>query len=105
MNDAQANFVCQQFDLGNDIVCQQLGGTRNRNFLLTTTNGEFFVRHRYSGYCEPARVAFDHEALAYLKARNVAVVAPLRTSAGMTSIQTETGTWEVFPAVSGRPFR
>src|SRR5262249_6456978 len=105
MTNAEKNLICRQFDLGSVISCRQLDGTRNLNFVLPQVAAPFFVRKLYCGYCDTERIAFDHEALAYLKGREVAVVAPRATTAGKTWVQEEGKTWEFSPALTGRQFR
>ncbi|HTL29738.1 MAG TPA: phosphotransferase [Tepidisphaeraceae bacterium] len=105
MTKGEQLAVCAEYQLGEPLACNPLGGTRNRNFLLTTTTGKFVVRDRYVGYRDPARVAFDHHALTFLHERSVPVVAPLRSRGGETLWQQGERMWEVFPAVKGRQFR
>jgi homoserine kinase type II len=104
MRDEQA-AVCAQYRLGELAICTALGGTRNHNFHLKTSRGSFVVRDRYPGYRDPGRIAFDHGAMAFLHARGVAVVPPLRRAGGETFWQAGDRLWEVFPAVSGRQYR
>src|ERR1043165_3359519 len=105
MTAAERSAICEAFELGQPLDCARLGGTRNRNFLLRTTSGRWFVRNRYAGYCEPARAAFDHAALEFLSSGHAPVVAPQRTKAGGTLLGLADGAWEVFPAVEGRHLR
>jgi len=65
MNEAEKQSVCDAFALGPATCVTQLGGTRNRNFLLTTTSGKWFVRDRYAGYSGSERIAFDHGRLSF----------------------------------------
>jgi Ser/Thr protein kinase RdoA (MazF antagonist) len=102
--EEQAN-VSVYFGLGEPQACESLGGTRNRNYLLKTTRGKFVVRDRFAGYRDPARIAFDHAALAFLYARKVPVAPPIRGLSGDTFWLREDRLWEVFPAVAGRHFR
>jgi len=97
--------LCTEFGLAALQACEPLGGTRNRNYLLTTASGNVVVRDRYAGYRDPARIAFDHAVQAFLHARHVPVVPPLRSLSGDTFWQRGDRLWEVFPAVAGRHFR
>ncbi len=97
--------VCTAFNLGDPIDCKPLGGTRNKNFRLKTTNGEYVVRDRYAGYRDPARLAFDHGALTFLAERGVPVTAPFRSIHNETYWQQGDRLWEVFPVVAGSHFR
>jgi homoserine kinase type II len=97
--------VCSEFNLGDPVECKPLGGTRNKNFRLQTTNGEFVMRDRYVGYRDPARLAFDHATLRFLAERGVPVVAPIRSRDGATYWQQGDRSWEVFTAVVGSHFR
>lgn len=101
----EQSCVCAQFRLGEAKSCQLLGGTRNRNFRLCTTAGEFVVRDRYVGYRDPERIAFDHGAINFLYANHVAVVPPVKTMSGESFWQDGERLWEVFPAVAGRHFQ
>ena len=52
--------MCAAFSLGEPRACALLGGTRNRNYRLATTRGEFVVRDRYAGYRDAARIALAY---------------------------------------------
>src|SRR5438067_1056760 len=86
--------VSARFVLGEPQECHALGGTRNRNCLLKTTGGNFVVRDRFAGYRDPARIAFDHAALAFLHARHVPVAPPVRSLSGDTFWQRGDRLWE-----------
>src|SRR5690348_5621351 len=105
MTQEEQHAVCATYGLGEPNACEPLGGTRNRNFRLTTTTGAFVVRDRYVGYRDPARLAFDHGALTFLQQRGVPVIAPLRSGHSQTYWQQDDHLWEAFPAVTGRHFR
>jgi Ser/Thr protein kinase RdoA (MazF antagonist) len=105
MNEAEKQSVCDAFGLGRATCVTQLGGTRNRNFLLTATSGKWFVRHRYAGYCGSERIAFDQGAIEFLNRGGAAVVAPRRAKHGVTFHEEDGRCWEVFPAVAGHHFR
>jgi len=105
MTPLEQQTICKAYELGSPLSVRQLGGTRNRNFLLTTSTGDFFVRHRYAGYSQADRLAFDHATLKFLAEHNVPVVAPKQLPDGKTYLQADEKTWEVFPAISGRPFQ
>ncbi|MDO8587769.1 MAG: phosphotransferase [Armatimonadota bacterium] len=97
--------ICAQFGLGNLIDVRDAGGTRNRTSVFSTDCGKWLVRRRYSGYSDPGRVTFDHEAAVFLCERGVPVVAPLRTSEGATCYLLDGEKWEVYPYVEGEPLR
>jgi len=97
-------MLCKAYDLGAPCDSTPLGGTRNRNFLFRTDQSKWFVRHRYPGYAEPERIRFDHEALRFLNARCVPVVAPLINTDGASFITYDDAVWEVYPFVEGVPF-
>jgi Ser/Thr protein kinase RdoA (MazF antagonist) len=96
--------VCAAFNLGDPIDCKPLGGTRNRNYHLTTTSGEYVARDRYIGYCDQARIAFDHEALEFLGVI-AAVAKPYRTIDRQYVLKRDGHVWEVFPFMPGTQFR
>src|SRR6185436_3183369 len=95
----EQQLICQAHQLGEPVSSRPLGGTRNRNFVLATTTGDWFVRHRYSGYSQPDRIAFDHAALKYLCEQAVPVVAPRAMPDGKAFFQDHDQTWEVFPFI------
>src|SRR4051812_2242900 len=105
MTSEEQAAVSAAFKLGEPLACSPLGGTRNRNYFLKTSTGDFIVRDRYAGYREASRIAFDHHVLALLHRRGVAVVPPLRTSRGETFWQQGDHLWEIFPRATGRHFR
>jgi Ser/Thr protein kinase RdoA (MazF antagonist) len=105
MTHEEQSALCAQFHLGEPRSCAPLGGTRNHNFRLITSRGSFVARDRYIGYRDPARIAFDHAAIAFLHAKGAPVVPPNLTVAGKSFWQDGQRQWEVFPAVPGRHFR
>lgn len=100
-----AHRLCAQFNLGEFVRVDPAGGTRNRNYILHTDRGRWFVRERYAGYCEPERIRFDHECARYLADRGALVVPPRSTTDGDTCWRDGNTVWEVYPFVEGRPFR
>src|SRR5438128_11331763 len=101
MTQQEQADVCDEFRLGVPLKYHPLGGTRNRNYRLTTSTGTFVIRDRYFGYRDPARIAFDHRALDFLHQRGVAVVPPVRTADGTTFWTSGERLWEVFPEAPG----
>jgi homoserine kinase type II len=95
MSEADLPSICSAFDLGAPIRWQRLGGTRNQNFLVTTSTGEFFLRRRYEGYSAAEWINFDHAAMHFLAERHAPVVPPIGAVDG----------WEMFPAIEGHHFR
>lgn len=104
MTQEEQIAVCTAFNLGEPIDCKPLGGTRNKNFHLETTNDQFVVRDRYIGYCDGARIAFDHEALEFL-GLIASVAKPLRTTNRQYVLEQQGHVWEVFPFMTGEQFR
>jgi len=100
-----SHHLCVQFNLGEFVRVDVAGGTRNRNLILHTDRGRWFVRERYAGYCEPERIQFDHECARYLADRGAPVVPPRSTRDGETFWCDGNTVWEVYPFVEGRPFR
>jgi Ser/Thr protein kinase RdoA (MazF antagonist) len=103
-NDLPAQEICERFQLGQPTGFSPLGGTRNRNFRLTTDQGKWIVRHRFEGYCQPERVRFDHQAAEFLAEHDVPVVPPLKTDGESLWIHRDAA-WEVYRFVEGRPLR
>lgn len=103
-NDTIAG-LCRQYGLGAVRACRQLGGTRNRNYVLDTSSGRWFVRQRYPGYCVPARMAFDALTLAYLAEHGAAVVPPRDTLSHEKYWRDGERVCQVFPFVTGRHLR
>ena len=97
--------LCRHYGLGAVRACRQLGGTRNRNYVLDTSSGRWFVRQRYPGYCAPARIAFDDLALTYLAEHGAAVVPPRDTLSRGKHWRDGERVWQVFPFVTGRHLR
>ena len=100
-NDTIAG-LCRHYGLGAVQACRQLGGTRNRNYVLDTSSGRWFVRERYAGYCAPARMAFDDLALTYLAEHGARVVPPRDTLSHEKHWRDGERVWQVFPFVTGR---
>jgi Ser/Thr protein kinase RdoA (MazF antagonist) len=105
MTPEEQAALCEAYRLGKPLACEPLGGTRNRNFRLQTSGGTFVVRDRYTGYRNPGRIAFDHDAMAFLHQHEVAVVPPVARPGGETAWQVGDRMWEVFAAVDGRHYR
>jgi Ser/Thr protein kinase RdoA (MazF antagonist) len=95
MIDPAIQSICRALDLAEPMRCERLGGTRNQNYLVTTSIGEFFLRRRFEGYSAADWINFDHAAMHFLADRDAAVVPSGGAADG----------WEVFPAVKGRHFR
>jgi len=96
--------LCKAYDLGSPCDSIPMPGTRNRNLVVRTDRGEWFVRNRYGGYSEPGRISFDHEAVKFLSARGVPVVLPLSNTDGASFTTYDGAIWEIYPFVEGTPF-
>lgn len=96
-----AGRICDRFGLGRAVRWALLGGTRNRNFLLVSTEGTWHVRLRYAGYCAPERIDFDHRVLTHLCEAGAPVVAP-RLCGGLPCWRDQDRVWEVYPFIEGR---
>ncbi|MFH1741378.1 MAG: phosphotransferase, partial [bacterium] len=96
--------LCTAFDLGVLITIEPAGGTRNRNLVVETDRGQWFVRQRYPGYCDVQRVWFDHQAAQFLADQGVPVVAPRTARDGNSFWRDGENIWEVYPFVEGRHF-
>lgn len=105
MLPSQAQFVCEMFQIGNFISAQNAGGTRNRNFIFSTSHGRWFARQRFAGYSAPSQMEFDHAALAFLHQNGAAVAEPRQTIIGETWWENGNEIWEVFPFIEGRALR
>ena len=97
--------LSEAFGFGPVSEVTRLGGTRNENYLLTTSSGKWFVRRRYAGYCAPERIAFDHAVARFLHDRGVPVHPPRLTETHETWVSLDDRTWEVFPFVPGAPLQ
>jgi Ser/Thr protein kinase RdoA (MazF antagonist) len=98
-------FVCDAFNLGNYFSAQNAGGTRNHNFIFSTSHGRWFARQRFAGYSAPSQMEFDHAALAFLHQNGAAVAEPRQTIIGETWWENGNEIWEVFPFIEGRALR
>jgi homoserine kinase type II len=105
MDLQQGQKLCNHFGLGTLRALHQAGGTRNTNYRVETETGRWFLRRRYSGYCEEARLRFDHEAARYLAERGVPVPQPRMSRDGGTWLRLAEAVWEVFPYVEGTHLR
>jgi len=105
MNSDTIRDLCTAFRLGTLHAVEPLGGTRNANYLVTTSSGKWFVRRRYEGYCDPARIAFDHQVLRHLGNRRAPVPVPLQATDGQTWRRDADRAWEVHPFVEGAHLR
>jgi len=97
--------LCKGYDLGAPRKSTPLNGTRNRNYLVRSERGKWFVRHRYAGYAQLDRVRFDHEALRFLNAHGIPVVPPLPSADGNSFTICDDTVWEVYPFIEGVPMR
>jgi Ser/Thr protein kinase RdoA (MazF antagonist) len=100
-----SELLCEEFELGHFSSSEELSGTRNHNFVLHTSSGRWFARLRHSGYSQPERIRFDHEATRYLAERGVPVVPPRPKGTGATHTRHAGNIWEIFPFVEGSAFR
>ena len=105
MDDRTKQAICHRYHLGDLLACEQLGGTRNRNYLFRTSSGKWFVRQRYAGYCHPARIAFDNLVLSFLRTYRVPVVPPREMVPGLRHWEDGRHVWQVFPFVEGGHLR
>ena len=105
MTQQEQSAVCERFALGEPQSCEPLDGTRNHNFRLTTSRGQFVIRDRYVGYRDPSRITFDHAASHFLSVTGAPVVSPVPTMTQESFWATGERLWEVFPAVPGQHFR
>src|SRR5579872_435449 len=105
MNPQDIQQVCAHFGLGEVRAVQTAGGTRNRNWIVATEAGRWFIRQRYFAYCAEARLRFDHQALRYMAERGVPVTPPHPGRDGRTWGELDGTVWEVFPFVEGAHVR
>ena len=97
--------LCAHFEIGQPVDIRSAGGTRNRNFILQTDVGKWFVRGRHPDYCDEKRILFDHAAAVFWNEHGAPVIAPRPARDGRTYKQEDAGVWEVYPYVSGRQLR
>ena len=97
--------LSDHFGLGNYISARSAGGTRNRNFIIETSSGTWFVRERFAGYCDEARIRFDHEAAVFWSDRGAPVIPPRRSREGDTFWRDNETVWEVYPHIVGQHLR
>lgn len=105
MPTSRYELVCNAFDLGNFISAQNAGGTRNRNFIFTTSSGKWFARQRFAGYSSPLQIEFDHAAIAFLHHHGAPVIQLRQALNDETWWKNEEDIWEVFPFTDGRHLR
>lgn len=97
--------LCDVFHLGTPVRFQEAGGTRNRNGILHTDRGTWFVRERYSAYCRMERIQFDHAAAEFWAAHRLPVIPPQRTKEQLTYWNDGERVWEAYLYRAGRHLR
>ena len=97
--------ICERFGLGEPVSVKEAGGTRNVTSIVHTVGGAWAVRRRYSGYCDPQRIAVDHGAACFLAQHGVPVLPPRETTDGNTFWRDGADIWEVFAFAEGRHLR
>ncbi|MFA6241938.1 MAG: phosphotransferase, partial [Candidatus Hydrogenedentales bacterium] len=101
MNEVKQQALARRYELGEVVQCVPLDGTRNRNYVVRTTSGEWFVRMRYAGYSAQEWIDFDCAAMVFLHKRGVPVVPPRPAPNGQLCWNDGTSVWQVFPFVQG----
>ncbi|MFA6109723.1 MAG: phosphotransferase, partial [Candidatus Latescibacterota bacterium] len=88
--------------VGSVLGLEPAGGTAGRTWMVTTSEGRYFLRLRGARTSSPARLAFDHGLRRHLAASGLPTVAPLPGPAGRTWLESPAGMFELYPWVEGR---
>ena len=93
--------VLRRFGLGPATsVTPVAGGSLNWNYCVTTPEGSWFLR-RYRDNLPTARIAGEHELIAWAAARGVPTPVPVPSDEHRTIAEQRESRWAVFPWVSG----
>jgi homoserine kinase type II len=104
MDSVTQRVLAEEYNLGQVLFAERLGGTRNLNFVVQTMNGKYVARQRHPAYCEVGQMQFDHDVLEHLKKQGAAVVEAMTTRKGWRICRNGTAIWELSPYVVGNHY-
>lgn len=97
--------VLASYRIGEVSAVEPAGGTAGKCWRVTASTGPYFLRQRGPRTSSREALEFDHGLRTHLLARGVPTAAPIATAAGETWVVGKRGVYELYPFVSGRPFR
>jgi len=102
---ARIREVLSAYDVGDLLEMPDLGGgTANRNVVLTTDRGKFFLRRRRPEYCDRQRILYDHALMGHLAQKGIPGPLPLRARDGGTWVEIDGEIWELHCYIEGHEF-
>lgn len=105
MTKSEARRVLACYGISEVIEMQDPGGgTRNSNLMVLTPRGNFFLRRRYSGYCDRRSIAYEHALMEHLHRKGIVGPYPLKSKDGTTWVELDSHVYELHPFVEGKPF-
>jgi len=105
IDEATLRRVVGRYDLGGSWeVAGPGGGTANRNLVIASPRGRFFLRRRHPRYSSPAQVAYDHALMRHLASKGVSGPLPVATREGETAVREGGAVYELQHLVAGAAF-
>lgn len=92
--------LVRRYDVGDAVRFHPLStGLLNRSFKVTTTGGEYFLKHYLDA--APEAIGYQHQATAILADAGLPVMPPLRDATGRTWLSVRGRRFALFPWVDG----
>jgi homoserine kinase type II len=100
--ESELDQVLRNYDLGVFIKARQIErGYANENWIIDTTQGRYFLKHRYPGLKNPKLIQAQHELVAYLLHTEFPAPEILATKSGDTLLMHDRRFYEIQTYIDG----
>ncbi len=97
MNPIHLQTLIQDFGFGQVISCVETEGVLNRNYVLTTTTGKYFIKSLREKMCE--HVGYIATVESFMKDNGVRAVAMEKTVTGESFVVYDDSVYSVYPFI------
>src|ERR1700694_1273596 len=94
--------VLGYFNVAGAVIHDIRTGRVNRHWRIVSDGSEFALR-RYAGLRSASAIAYEHDVLDHLLAKNWPVAVPIRNRAGLTVTEIGNDRYALFPLLPGKP--